>query len=257
MMKLKEGKADTVLQIRMASRYKISDIKKEVEESGWTLVSTTYSNLKTEMEFLCPEGHQILQSLEKWRRKKKCPICENNPLKHTSAILVKKKGFRILALDQASITSGWSLFEDGNLIQYGNWTSNGKHHTERVSLTKCWVASLIETTCPDFICLEDIQLQRNFKGEEAVVTYKKLAALQGVLSNYIYEKKIPFEVIPSSTWRAAAEIKGKTRSDKKRNAQLKIKKLYDISVTQDEADAILIGECIAKKLAQNVMMSFV
>jgi hypothetical protein len=31
------------------------------------------------------------------------------------------------------------------------------------------------------------------------------------------------------------------RTDKKKNAQLKVKKLYDISVTQDEADAILIG----------------
>jgi hypothetical protein len=50
-----------------------------------------------------------------------------------------------------------------------------------------------------------------------------------------------YSIVPSATWRAHVEIKGKTRQDKKKSAQLKVKRFYDISVTQDEADAILLG----------------
>jgi hypothetical protein len=52
---------------------------------------------------------------------------------------------------------------------------------------------------------------------------------------------MPYKVVSSATWRAYNEIKGKTRNDKKVNAQLKVKKYYDISVDNDTADAILIG----------------
>ena len=37
-------------------RLKYDDIKKEVEECGWQLLSTTYTNLKTDMSFQCPNG---------------------------------------------------------------------------------------------------------------------------------------------------------------------------------------------------------
>lgn len=75
-----------------------------------------------------------------------------------------------------------------------------------------------------------------------------MAHLQGVISNYLYEKSIDFLIVPAATWRAHSEIKGKTRTDKKKNAQLKIKRFYDVSVTQDEADAILIGRWAAHKV---------
>ena len=87
-------------------RLKYDDIKKEVEECGWQLLSTTYTNLKTDMTFKCPNGHSNYYSLEKWRHGHVCSICENNPLANVNTKPVKKKGYRILALDQASITSG-------------------------------------------------------------------------------------------------------------------------------------------------------
>ena len=51
-------------------------------------------------------------------------------------IAVKKNGYRILAFDQASITSGWSVFDDERLIKFGHWTSDGRHSTERIAQTK-------------------------------------------------------------------------------------------------------------------------
>ena len=44
---------------------------------------------------------------------------------------------------------------------------------------------------PDLVIFEDIQLQV-FDGGEQVITFKKLAHLQGVLKNYCYENEITF-----------------------------------------------------------------
>lgn len=116
---------------------------------------------------------------------------------------------------------------------------------------------MVDKWSPDKVILEDIQLQKfGEANNEGVITYKKLAHLQGVLSNYFYERKIPFEIIAPSTWRSFSEIKGKTRTDKKKNAQLKVKRFYDVSVTQDEADAILIGRCGAHKSNANKIIEF-
>lgn len=37
-------------------------------------------------------------------------------------------------------------------------------------------------------------------------------------------------------------VKGRARADRKRSAQLIIKEKYDVQVTDDEADAVLIGQ---------------
>lgn len=237
------------------SRLKYEDVKKEVENSGWKLITTSYQNLKTEMTFQCPEGHLNYFSFDFWRRKCKCPTCEQNPFFHKDTQPVKKEGYRILALDQASITSGWSVFDDGKLVKYGKWSSNGKHSVERISQTKYWVSSMIERWKPDLVVLEDIQLQ-NFNGQDGVLTFKKLAALQGVLKNYCFEIGLTYKVVPSSTWRHTYEIKGKTRTDKKKNAQIKVKQLYDISVDNDTAEAILIGGFAVKEYRPIKLITF-
>lgn len=109
---------------------------------------------------------------------------------------------------------------------------------------------------PDEVVLEDIQLQKFGNGDEAVLVFKKLAHLQGVLENYFYESGYPYNIVPPATWRAFSKIKGKTRTEKKRSAQLKVKELYDISVTQDEADAILIGQWAVDNYKKNEMIVF-
>lgn len=238
------------------SKLQYNSVKQEIEQSGWKLLSTTYSNLKTDLELECPEGHLVYCCLNKFRNKPICPICKKNPLNNCDEINTQKRGYRILAIDQATITSGWSLYENNSLYKYGKWTTDGSDHIERVSKTKYWLASMISKWKPDMIVLEDIQLQKLGEHNEGILTYKKLAALQGVLINYIYEVNLPYQIVPPATWRNFSKIKGRTRNDQKRNAQLKVKNLYDISVTQDEADAILIGRYMANKRKQIQMISF-
>ena len=130
---------------------------------------------------------------------------------------------------------------------------------------KAWMASMIEKYTPDEIILEDIQLQlqKDFNssqdlGEEniAVVTYKKLAHLQGVLKNYCYENGVPYKIVPPATWRTYSNVKGRSRTDKKKSAQLIVNNFYEIKVTEDEADAILIGRWAAAQHTKTDMIVF-
>ena len=58
------------------ARLKYEDVEQEVKDSGWQLLSTTYINLKTEMTFECPNGHQVFVPWEKLRTRRDCPICK-------------------------------------------------------------------------------------------------------------------------------------------------------------------------------------
>lgn len=200
--------------------------------------------------------------MEYWRRHKECPICKSNRYFRMNDNAPKRKGFRILAFDQASITSGWSAFDDGELIKFGSWTSEGSNSTDRISKTKHWFANMLQTWKPDLVVLEDIQLQKrkdlngNQTNEDAVITYKKLAHLQGVLQDFCYDNGYIFKVVPVQTWRSFNKIKGVYRTDQKKNAQLLIKSLYDVNVTQDEADAILIGRWAAHDTRTNEIVMF-
>ena len=207
------------------------------------------------MTFKCPNGHENYFTFEYWRRHPQCPICKSNKYFTMNDSAPKAKGFRILAFDQASITSGWSVFDDKELIKFGHWDSNGNHSTERIMQTKQWVASMIQMWKPDQVIFEDIQLQK-FDGGEQVLTYKKLAHLQGVLKNYCYENGIVYKIVPPATWRGYNDVKGRSRTDKKASAQMIAQQLYQINPTQDEADAILIGRWAAFDRQSNMMIKF-
>ena len=56
--------------------------------------------------------------------------------------------------------------------------------------------------------------------------------------------------------KSSCGVTGKNRSDQKRSAQLRVKALYNIDVTQDEADAILIGRDAALESKSNEIIEF-
>ena len=242
----------------MGKRITYEEVKESIESKGWTLQSDSYKNLDTGLTVLCPQGHQVSITYGDWRKTKDydCPICIRQPIKKINDKIPKKKnGFRILALDQATGTSGWAVMDDKTLINYGDWSTSANHSTGKISQVKAWLDYMVQTVNPDQIVLEDIQLQK-FDGGEAVLTYKKLAHLQGVLKNYCYEKGIPYKIVPVATWRQYSDIKGKTRTDRKHSAQLRVKAIYDIDASQDVCDAILIARCAAAENTSNAMITF-
>jgi Holliday junction resolvasome RuvABC endonuclease subunit len=246
------------------SKLTLEQIQGELAERKWRLISTSYQNLDTELTIECPEGHRVYTSLKKWRRNHKCPVCDTNPYNNNANKEVSlTKAFRILALDQATETTGWAIFDNKQLIKFGTITFNNSSAAARMASLKQWLNSMIANFNPDLVVLEDIQLQQKREGEDddgsilGVTTYKVLAQLQGVLINFCFEKKIDYELVHVSTWRNHCAIKGRYRADKKKNAQLKIKDWYDVTVPVDAAEAICIGKYAAEfKQRINKMVSW-
>lgn len=146
---------------------------------------------------------------------------------------------KILAFDQSSRTSGFAVFEDGNLIDYGKFTYEDSDFGIRLMNIRNKIISLIKKYQPDQIAFEDIQLQNNVVNN--VDTFKKLAEVFGIVYELATELGIPHLIVLSSTWKSSLSIKGRDRAAQKRSAQEWVKNKYNITPTQDECDAICIG----------------
>lgn len=238
------------------ARIKIEDIRAELMQDNWKVISEEYVNLDTEMIFECSEGHRIYAPWKKIRQKRECPICQQNNYKIKDLKIIPKTNNqkRILALDQATKITGWAIFDGKELIKYGKFEVSGDE-IERDHKIREWLISIINTWKPDFIGFEGIQLQE--KSEErkmGVTVFETLARLQGILMITAYELGVSFKVCPTNTWRSHCGVKGKTRSDKKRSMQLLAKQWYDVTLVDDEADAIGIGRYISETVGREVKM---
>lgn len=229
------------------AKFNIEQLKKDYAAEGWTLNAEKYENLSTLMECVCPNGHTCHLTYDKWRKYKECPQCAAAALQKVKVneVLPKPKNtVRTLVLDQATETTGWAIFDNEALVQVGVFNVKNFDTEFRINKVKHWFLDMCDAWRPDRIVFEDIQLQ-NFGGGNlntiGVTTYKTLAHLQGVLIDTCVERNLPFKLAHTGTWRSYNEIKGKTRADKKRSAQILVKQIYNRDVTQDEADAICIG----------------
>ena len=154
---------------------------------------------------------------------------------------------KILALDQSTLITGWAVFSDGDLQEYGKFDAEnaGSDIGKRLTYIREKVQALIDKHNIQKVLIEEIQLQ-NTVGNN-VVTYKKLAYVQAILIQMFDELKLPYEVVASSSWKSTLGIKGRARAEQKKNAQIYINTTYGIKATQDECDAICIGTHYNKK----------
>lgn len=145
----------------------------------------------------------------------------------------------ILALDQASRISGWSVFVDGALKDWGHLTTNQEEIGERLVDIRNFIIKKVQEWDIDTIAFEDIQLQSSVGNN--VKTFKVLANVYGVVLETAVELNKKIIIVPSVTWKSYLQIKGRTRPDQKKNAQQYVIQQYNIKATQDECDAICIG----------------
>lgn len=83
------------------ARITIDSIKEALQPDKWSLISDTYKNLDTNLEFKCSEGHTVIAPWKKIREARICPTCMRASLKTKTFHNTKKKKneYRILALD--------------------------------------------------------------------------------------------------------------------------------------------------------------
>lgn len=231
----------------------LDQVRQELKEKNWLVLSDKYENLTSEMTFQCPMGHKVYASWKKMRTKLECPICsEIKGTFESTEIKTKEKGkIRILALDQATYTTGFAIFDGLQLIHYGKFCVKDEEDYDEIDRdiqVREWLISMIQNWKPDYIALEGIQLQDESSNKriQSVTVFQTLARLQGILWETAREYNVPVEICHTAKWREACGVKGKHRTDKKRSMQLLAEQWYGIKATDDEADAIGIGTFVAK-----------
>lgn len=146
---------------------------------------------------------------------------------------------RTLALDQASRTTGWAVYDNKTLIASGHFSiSANKIMQDRLKSFVIYLNDLIEKYHPEKIYYEGIQYQSNIE------TYKKLAYIQAMI--IYFSNSIPITELGPSHWRSVIKDKhgikfGRSRVEQKQKAQEFVEQFFNKKVTEDEADAICLG----------------
>ena len=148
---------------------------------------------------------------------------------------------RTLALDQASRTTGWAIYDNKNLIESGHFSiSANKTMQQRLISFINHLSDLITKYHIEKIYYEGIQYQSNIE------TYKKLAYIQAMIIYNTGTNNIPILELGPSHWRSIIKDKhginfGRSRSEQKKKAQDFVKEYFNKDVSEDEADAICLG----------------
>lgn len=220
----------------------------EIESKGYKVIDTShYENLDSDIIIECNKGHRIVTNLKSFRHPSfECPYCAAKEFKMEKPHGVPlKHGYRIIAFDQATENMGMSMYEDGKLIYYDLFRFNdGLLINRLVKIQELLEKVVIPVWQPDFLIFEDIQQQG-----PNIVTYKILSMLLGICEVTAKKFNIEYDVVPSSVWRSTVGIvgRGTSRVQQKQFAIDKVKQLLGVIVTDDVAEAILIGKYATTK----------
>ena len=147
----------------------------------------------------------------------------------------------VLALDQSTRITGWSVFEDGNYIISGVVDlckiTDTNERSKQMGLEIC---KLIKEHKPSEIVMEEVAMQSN------VDTLKKLARIQGMVIGFATAHNIPTHILEPSRWRAALNF---VQGPKVKRTQLKqqsrdfVKNVIGLQIkSEDENEATAINE---------------
>lgn len=146
---------------------------------------------------------------------------------------------RVLAIDPSINKTGWAVVEDGQVITYGTIKTTAKQENlDRIIYIARELKMIFASKECEFAVIEKLLV---FRGNSA----KTIEVLMGLYYyiNCEFRKRnwLVVEVAPT-TWKKHCKIEGKKRAEQKMNSIKHVKKLHKLKVTDDEADAICLGE---------------
>lgn len=152
----------------------------------------------------------------------------------------------ILSLDLSTKSSGWAIFKEQELINYGCITSSSTDLIKRIHIMIDEIDRILQENEISKIIVEEVRPEGGY-GVGNQKTHKALMYLQAALEFLIhdnYNKKVEIEYIFPSSWRAKCGIKngrGIKRTSLKEADIAFVKENFNLDVNDDEADAICIG----------------
>lgn len=160
-----------------------------------------------------------------------------------------KNNLRWVSIDQASIKSGIAYWRGSILEKTELFKATDKSYSKRLVQIKDKIIQLISKEDIQFVSIEGIQLEdiEDQSKDISVDTFRKLAMVQGVIIEVLEELNIPYDIISPPVWKSSLGVlKGNGQEKVKRQEQKKrtleeVKRFYQTSITEDEADAVGIG----------------
>lgn len=154
---------------------------------------------------------------------------------------------KILSLDLSTKSSGWAVFNDGQLLESGCITSSSTDLIKRIQVMTTGIKEVIDRYDHiDKVIAEEVRPEGKGYGVGNLQTHRALMWLQAGIAFMLHDnyKKMELEYIYPSSWRAAIGIKtgrGVKRATLKEQDIEWVKANYGLDVNDDEADAICIG----------------
>lgn len=215
-------------------------VREILEQKGFTCSNLDeYKSLDTVLHIKCCKGHEIEAPLRLVRDDRfKCLVCEGQASTATlidHSDIPPKNGKRVVAIDNATKDIGIAVYDNGKLSYYRALHLEGEIFSRMVANRNFLENVIIAKWKPDLIIVEDIQEQNN------LALFKKLSMLLGSTIVSIKKSGIPYHLVGNTVWRSHFMIKG-TRENEKLQAMNKVQQMFGMLVTDDVAEAILIGK---------------
>ena len=209
----------------------------DMPESELEMLEKGFTDLDEELMEKLSEVTGAVKSL--WRYHQKT---YDDAIKKIS--IKRDKDCRFISVDASTKKTALSLFINGELkaIKLID-CSFIPDEEKRVEVMSRYIYRWLDNIGPAIVYIEDTAVTRDAR------TQRMLTRIQGVVYTYCIFHDCEFNTIIPSSWRKYAGInqtKGMKREELKRQAVEKVKELYNIDVSDDAAESVLIGEGVIK-----------
>ena len=145
-----------------------------------------------------------------------------------------------MSLDTSTTSSGWSIYTNGKLKDYGVVDLSKVKGTakNKIPIMISEIEKIIEKYKPSIVVVELTVVSRNAQAQ------RNLTMLLGMIWHICINKDIEFVDLRPTEWRSyvSADKKGRTRNELKDWSIKKVEDLFGIKeISDDVSDAILIG----------------
>ena len=151
---------------------------------------------------------------------------------------------RMISLDTSSTKSGWAYFEAGELVLSGELDYSKEKDSEiRVEEMIMSIYKVLSTYNPDIIVAEKNTVGRNARTE------RMLGHIVGSVKGYALAFYKEFTTLSPTEWRKAVKKDfacPRKREEAKECAIKMVKDKYGIDVSDNQAEAILIGDALVE-----------
>ena len=147
----------------------------------------------------------------------------------------------VLGLDLSTKNSGWSIFTNGDLTAYGAINAGSANLYKRIDKMVADIGAVLDLYKPTRVVIEEV-LPEDVRGNQNV--FKALIYLQAFIMHLMDDYKLKPELVVASHWRKNCGIKtgaGIQRTSLKPKDIAFVKRMFNIDVNDDIADAICIG----------------